>query len=63
LTRPVDELETEDLSPQEFFLLSRIDGTWDVRSIIQVAPIRDIEALRTLKKMREKGVIELRDPD
>jgi len=62
LTRPVGELETEDLSPQEFFLLSRIDGTWDVRSIIQVAPIRDVEALRTLKKMREKGIIELRDP-
>ena len=63
LTRPVSELETEDLSPQEFFLLSRIDGSWDVRSIIQIAPIRDVEALRVLKKMRENGVIELRDPD
>ncbi len=63
LTRPVAELETEDLSPQEFFLLSRIDGSWNVRSIIQVAPIRDVDALRTLKKMRETGVIELRDPD
>ncbi len=63
LTRPVAELETEDLSPQEFFLLSRIDGAWDVRSIIQIAPIRDVEALRILKKMRENGVIELRDPD
>ncbi len=62
LTRPLDELETEDLSPEEFFLLSRIDGTWDVRSIIQIAPIRIVVALRTLKKMREKGVIELRDP-
>ena len=62
LTRPLADLEAEDLSPVEFFLLSRIDGTWDVRSIIQVAPIRDVEALRTLKKMREKGVIELRDP-
>ncbi len=63
LARPLDELETEDLSPEEFFLLSRIDGTWDVRSIIQVAPIRDVEAFRTLKKMRENGVIELRDPE
>ncbi len=63
LTRPVAELETEDLSPQEFFLLSRIDGSWDVRSIIQIAPIRDVDALRILKKMRENGVIELRNPD
>lgn len=63
LTRPVEELETEDLSPEEFFLLSRIDGSWNVRSIIQIAPIRDVDALRTLKKMRENGVIELKDPD
>ena len=60
---PVHELEREKISPKEFFLLSRIDGTWDVKSIIQVAPLREVEAMLTLKRMREKGVIELRDPD
>jgi hypothetical protein len=50
------------LSPLEVFLLSRVDGTWDVKSIIQVAPIREVDALRTLKKLRERGLIELRDP-
>jgi hypothetical protein len=63
LCRPLEELEAEDLSPEEFFLLSRIDGTWDVKSIIQVAPIREVDALRTLKKMREKNVIQLDDPE
>ncbi len=62
LTRPLEELETEDLSPEEFFLLSRVDGSWDVKAIIQVAPIREVDALRTLKRMREKGVIDLVDP-
>jgi len=62
LTRPVDSMTGETLSPQEVFLLSRVDGTWDVKSIIQVSPIREVDALRTLKKLRERGLIELRDP-
>jgi hypothetical protein len=62
LTKPVDALESEKLSPSEFFLLSRMDGSWDVKSIIQIAPLREADALRTLKRMRENGVIELKDP-
>jgi uncharacterized protein DUF4388 len=62
LARPVEELTAEHLSPPEFFLLSRIDGTWDVKSIIQITPLREVDVLRTLKRMREKGVIELKDP-
>jgi hypothetical protein len=61
LTRPVEELTSEKLSPAEFFLLSRIDGSWDVHSIIQIAPLREVEVLRALKRMRERGLIELRD--
>jgi hypothetical protein len=62
LTRMIDALEAEDLSPSEFFLLSRIDGTWDIKSIIQIAPLRESDTLRTLKRMRENGLIDLRDP-
>jgi hypothetical protein len=62
LTRPVESLSSESLTPQEFFLLSRIDGVWDVKSIIQVAPFREVDALRTLKRLRAAGMVELRDP-
>jgi hypothetical protein len=62
LARGMESLTSEHLSPAEFFLLSRIDGRWDVRSIIQIAPLREVDVLRALKKMREKGVIDLRDP-
>jgi len=55
-------LKAEDLSPSEFFMLSRIDGTWDIKSIIQIAPLRESDALRTLKRLRENGLIELKDP-
>jgi hypothetical protein len=33
-----------------------------VKSIIQITPLREVDVLRTLKRMREKGVIDLRDP-
>jgi hypothetical protein len=62
LTKPMEELECENLSPTEFFLLSRIDGSWDIKSIIQIAPLREADALRTLKRMRENGVIVLHEP-
>ena len=62
LLRPPEDLAQEQISPQEYFLLSRIDGVWDVKSIIQVSPIREVDVVRTLKRMREKGFIELRDP-
>jgi hypothetical protein len=62
LSKGVEALTAERLSPTEFFLLSRIDGSWDVKSIIQITPLREVDVLRTLKRMREKGLIELKDP-
>ena len=62
LLKDASSLESETLTPSEFFLLSRFDGTWDVRSIIQIAPLREVEALLALKNMRERGIIELREP-
>ena len=58
----VTGLETESLSPSEFFLISRVDGSWDVKSIVQIAPLREVDVLITMKRLREKGVIDFRDP-
>jgi hypothetical protein len=63
LVEPLESLEAVDLTPQEYFMLSRIDGTWNLKAVIQIAPIREVEALRTLKRMREAGIIDLQDPD
>jgi len=62
LKSSLDSMSSESLTPQEFFLLSRIDGSWDIKSIIQVAPFSEVLALRTLKRLRELGMIELMDP-
>lgn len=47
-----------DITPEEGFLLSRIDGTWDVRSILSVTPLKEVDALRLLKKLLDRGLIE-----
>ena len=62
LARRIEQLSTQTLTPTEFFLLSRIDGIWDVKSIVQVAPLREADTLRSLKRMREGGLIVLKDP-
>jgi len=33
-----------------------------VKSIIQISPVREVDALRVLKRMRERGFIALQDP-
>ena len=60
LLRPLHELTNEKLTAEESFLLSRIDGEWDVRSIISVSPLREIEALRVLHRLRDRGLVTLK---
>ena len=57
LARPLSDLMGENLSPEEFYLLSRIDGEWNLRSIVTISPLREVEALRVLNRLRERGVI------
>jgi hypothetical protein len=59
LRKPLEALTGLDLSPEEVFLVSRVNGTWDLRSIISISPLREVDALRALKKLRERGIIDL----
>jgi hypothetical protein len=62
LKMPLEELVSQNLSPQEMFLASRVNGCWDLQSIMTISPLREVDALRALKKLREKGIIELLEP-
>jgi Domain of unknown function (DUF4388) len=61
LKRPLESLLGDNLSPAEGFLVSRVNGSWDVRSIMSISPLREVDALRALKKLRERGIIDLVD--
>jgi hypothetical protein len=59
LARPLNELTSEPLRPEEFFLLSRMDGHWNVRDIVEIAPMREVETIRVLRRLVRRGVIRL----
>ena len=40
--------------------MSLLDGKSDVRSILWVAPLREVDVLRTLRLMLDKQLIEFR---
>jgi hypothetical protein len=63
LRQPLEELTGEDLTPQEVFVVSRLNGSWTVKDIVTIAPMREVEALRVLKELRERGVIEVSEPE
>jgi uncharacterized protein DUF4388 len=45
--------------PQEGFLLSRINGEWDVRSILKLCPLPEDHALEIFARLLDRRVIEL----
>jgi hypothetical protein len=60
LNRPMEELMSHSFTPNEAFILSRINGLWDVRSISKISPFPETEVLRTFQKLEDGGVISWR---
>lgn len=52
-----DGLTEHKLGPQEAFLISRINGEWDVSSILSVCPFREVDSLRMIKSLLDRGII------
>lgn len=54
---PAEDLIDQQLAPQEAFLLSRINDTWDVKSILSICPFREVDSLRMIKTFLDNGII------
>jgi hypothetical protein len=52
-----EELATKEIAPQEGFMLSRINGEWDLQSILSICPFREADSLRMIKNLLDKGII------
>jgi len=61
LVRSLESLTGERLTPEQMFILSRVDGTWDIRSIVSVCPFPEAEALIQLTGLKESGILEMRE--
>lgn len=53
----VSKLTELSFSPHEGFVLSRINGVWDVKSIMKISPINELEVLMIFQALAKKGVI------
>jgi hypothetical protein len=56
----LEEIAQMQLEPQEGFVLSRITGDWDVRSILKICPLGELEVLKIIKGFMDRGLIELK---
>jgi hypothetical protein len=54
-----DEIKNLRLSPEEGFVLSRIDGSYDIESILKISPMPPLEAQLVFRKLLHAGQIEL----
>lgn len=51
------EMTNQQIDPQEGFVLSRINGNWDVQAILSICPFREADCLRMIRKLIERGII------
>ncbi len=59
LLKSREELQRLPMSAEERYLVDRIDGRWDLLSLMRVSPLREVEALITFSKLKDKGLISL----
>jgi len=61
LARDLASLTRENFDPQEGFVLSRVNGQWDVRSILKLIPMPEEDAILIFGRLLDRGVITLQD--
>ncbi len=57
---PESDLRRHHLTHEEGFVASRINGTWDVKSIVMLSPLRELEILQVLEKLMKLELIALK---
>jgi len=57
------EVDRSTLHPTEAFLLTMLDGKSDIKSLLWLAPLREVDVMKGLQRLLQRGLIELRDPE
>jgi hypothetical protein len=58
LVAPSD-LTLQQIDPQAGFVLSRINGSWDIQSILSICPFREADCLRMIRDLLQRGIISV----
>ena len=59
VAKPLEEITQMNFTPNEGFMLSRINGQWDLGSLIKISPIREPDAMLIFYKLWRDGIIAL----
>lgn len=59
LSIALDQLTNSKLSPQEGFMLTRINGSYDIQSILKITPMPQLDALLVFWKLAKEGFIQM----
>jgi len=57
---PPQRIGALELSSADKYLLSRCDGARDVRQLVQIAPLREIEVLKAIRRFADAELVELK---
>ncbi len=55
----MEELTQLDISPQQGFMLTRIDGSYDIKSILKMSPMPQIDAQVLFWKLKRSGHVAI----
>jgi hypothetical protein len=61
IARSLEEITQMNFTPNEGFILSRINGQWDIGSLVKISPIRETEAMLIFYKLWKDGIVTLGD--
>jgi hypothetical protein len=59
VSKALEEITQMNFTPNEGFILSRINGQWDLGSLIKISPIREPDAMLIFYKLWKDGIIAL----
>ena len=59
LVKTVPELLKEKFDAEENFLISRINGRWNLKMILTVTPLREVDSLSALKRLLDRKIIKI----
>jgi hypothetical protein len=60
LAKEMAALTHERIDPHEGFVLSRVNGQWDVRSILKLCPLPEQDVLLIFSRLLDRGLITLK---
>ena len=59
-TAAINGVALNKFSAEESFILEQIDGVTDIRALLWISPLREVDALKALRRMLKKGWVAFR---